>query len=106
MVDKKFLKSKSVCEVKFEVPEEQLSSGEAVSQVCLVGEFNGWDNEANPMKRVKGVWKTSLKLETEREYQYRYLVNGATWQIDWNADKYVSNGVDGDNSVVVTYSEN
>jgi len=97
MLTKKFLKSKPVCQVTFKLPEEI-----AAKKVCLVGDFNGWDETANPMRKVKGVWQTTLKLEQGHEYQYRYLVNGSEWHNDWNADKYVPNNVDGDNSVVVT----
>ncbi len=98
MLSKKFLKTKSVCQVTFELPSEI-----EAKQVCLVGDFNNWDDTANPMRKVKGVWKTTLKLEQGREYQYRYFVNGSEWHNDYDADKYVPNNVDGDNSVVVTY---
>ena len=98
MLSKKFLKSKPVCQVTFELPAEV-----EAKQVCLVGDFNGWDDTANPMRKVKGVWKTTLKLEQGREYQYRYFVNGSEWHNDHDADKYVPNNVDGDNSVVQTY---
>ena len=98
MLTKKFLKSKSVCKVTFEFPEAD------ASKVCLVGEFNSWDETANPMRKVKGVWKTTLDLEQGREYQFRYLVNDNDWENDHGADKYVPNNVSGDNSVVVTYN--
>lgn len=98
MLSKKFLKSQSVCQVTFELPEEI-----EAKQVCLVGDFNNWDDTANPMRKVKGVWKTTLKLEQGQEYQYRYFVNGDEWYNDHGADKYVPNNLDGDNSVVVTY---
>lgn len=99
MVEKKFLKTKAECQVTFQLPEEI-----EAKKVCLVGEFNDWDESANPMRKVKGVWQTTLKLEQNREYQYRFLVNDAEWHNDWNADKYVANNVDGDNSVVTTYT--
>ncbi len=98
MVTKKFLKTKSVCQVTFQLPE-----GIEAEKVCLVGEFNNWDETANPMRKVDGVWQTTLKLEQGHEYQYRFLVNGAEWHNDWNADKYIANNVDGDNSVVSTH---
>ena len=98
MLSKKFLKSKPVCQVTFELPADI-----EAKQVCVVGDFNSWDDTANPMRKVKGVWKTTLKLEQGHEYQYRYFVNGSEWHNDHDADKYVPNNVDGDNSVVETY---
>jgi 1,4-alpha-glucan branching enzyme len=70
--------------------------------VCLVGDFNNWDESATPMKRDgDGGFATTLNLEKGREYQFRYLVNGNEWHNDWNADKYVQNAFGGDNSIVV-----
>jgi len=98
MLAKKFFKTKGTCQVTFQLPQEIKARSAA-----LVGEFNEWDTSANPMKKVKGVWKTSLELEKGREYQYRYFVDNAEWLNDPGADKYVPNSIDGDNSVVVTY---
>jgi 1,4-alpha-glucan branching enzyme len=98
MLAKKYFKSKDTCQVTFQLPQEIKATIAA-----LVGEFNDWDTTANPMKKVKGVWKISLELEKGREYQYRYFVNNAAWLNDPGADKYVPNNIDGDNSVVMTY---
>ena len=102
IIQKKFLKTKPVCEVTFQLPDE-ISGQTEVEKVCLVSDFNDWDEAANPMRKLKGIWQKTLKLEQEREYQYRYLVNDTEWHNDWAADKYVPNNVDGDNSVVVTH---
>lgn len=99
MLKKKFLKSKSICQVTFELPKDIKAK-----EVNLVGEFNGWDNSATPLKKVKSVWKTTLELEQGQAYQFRYLVNGSEWHNDDSADHYVPNNIDGDNSVVVTYN--
>jgi 1,4-alpha-glucan branching enzyme len=97
MIKKRFIKTKKTCKVTFELPEDI----EAKS-ASLVGEFNNWDEEATPLKKVKGVWRTTVELDQGKEYQYRYLVNGEQWYNDWDADKYVPNFVNGDNSVVET----
>jgi 1,4-alpha-glucan branching enzyme len=97
MLTKKFFKSKSTCQVTFQLPE-----GVEAEKASVVGEFNNWDPEADRMKKVKRVWKTTVELEQGQEYQFRYLVNGADWYNDDAADKYVPNNVAGDNSVVVT----
>ena len=99
MLNKKFIKSKKTCQVTFSLPAEV-----ATKQASVVGEFNGWDASKNPMNKVKGVWKTTVEVEQGHEYQYRYVVNGGEWLNDPQADKYVPNNIDGDNSVVVTYN--
>ena len=50
-------------------------------EVCLAGDFNGWDACTNPMKSdKKGLWKAALPLEPGR-YEYRFLVDGR-WEND------------------------
>jgi len=70
--------------------------------VYLVGDFNEWDEEVEPMQKLKdGRFKSTIKLNAGKEFQFRYLADGE-WHNDWEADKYVSNPFSGDNSVVVT----
>ncbi len=70
--------------------------------VQLIGDFNGWE-EPIPLKRLKdGRFSTLLELEKGRAYQFRYLVNGSEWHNDWQADQYVPNPFDSENSVVLT----
>ena len=96
MLKKQFLKTKEVVKVTFSLPEAV--QGETV---FLVGDFNNWDESATAMKRQKnGSFTVTLDLEKEREYQFRYLVNGTEWHNDWKADGYIPNPYSGDNSVV------
>ncbi len=97
---KQYLKSKPVCKVTFTLPRHMTATSE---RVFLVGEFNGWDVHAQPMKHHKnGDFNLSVNLETGHEYQFRYLLDGTTWQNDEGADKYVRSSYgDCDNSVVV-----
>jgi 1,4-alpha-glucan branching enzyme len=97
MLKKRFFKSKPTCQVTFELPKEVKAK-----KVSLAGEFNNWDTSATPLKKVKGVWKTTLELDQGQEYQFRYFVDGSEWHNDDAADKYVPNNVNGDNSVVMT----
>jgi len=103
MLKKRFFK-KGTVRVTFELPKDFTThSGEPIRSAAVVGEFNDWDRDAHPMKRVTGgVWKAHLTLEPDREYQFRYLVNGTEWHNEWQADGYVPNNIDGDNSVVST----
>jgi 1,4-alpha-glucan branching enzyme len=102
MLKKRFLKSGKV-KVEFTVPDAIAANAESV---YLVGDFNNWDESATPMTRYKnGKFKVTLDLEPNREYQFRYLVNGSQWHNDWDADRYVANPFSGDNSVVSTRPE-
>jgi len=98
MVTKRYLKSKNVTKVTFYTSAEL-----GAESVYLVGDFNEWDEQATPMEKLKdGRFKIVLELEPDKEYQYRYLVNGDEWHNDWEADKYIPNPYSGDNSVVTT----
>ncbi|UFH55657.1 isoamylase early set domain-containing protein [Spirosoma sp. KNUC1025] len=99
-VAKQFLKSKPIAKVTFELPAEAVNGAKTVA---LAGEFNSWDPSAAALKKQKdGSYKTTVELPVGGEYQYRYVLDGATWINDWAADKYVASGVAGEeNSVVV-----
>jgi 1,4-alpha-glucan branching enzyme len=44
--------------------------------VCLVGDFNGWNPEAQPMKRQSdGSWILQLSL-SDGHHHYQFLVDG------------------------------
>jgi len=72
--------------------------------IHLVGDFNGWNRRSHPLTPLRddGGWEITLELDTDQVYQFRYLVDRANWQNDWNADRYVPNPFGGDNSVVIT----
>lgn len=100
MIAKKFLKSKPVCKATFTLPTEAV---QGAKKVVLVGDFNDWDAEAGiKMKKQKNVYKTTVELETGKEYEFRYLLDGETWENDWAADKYVATPFGVENSVVST----
>lgn len=89
---------KNGARVTFILPAE-----EEVESVYLVGDFNAWNPEANPLIRNRtGMWQATLDLEPNREYQFRYLVNQSIWRNDDAADGHASNPYGSDNSVVRT----
>jgi len=99
-IKKQFLKSKPVCKVTFVVDAEAINGAETVA---ILGDFNNWDPTANSMKKSKdGSFKATLDLESEKEYQFRYLVDGAKWINDVNADKFVSAGIANEENSVIT----
>ncbi len=97
--DIRYLKSKPIGKVTFRLPGEAAPSADAVH---LVGEFNGWDEQATPMQRLKdGTYKTTLDLSIGQAYSYRYLIDGTAWENDWDAHRYEPTPFVGtDNSVV------
>lgn len=98
MLKKRFLKSKNLVQVTF-----YTAAALNANDVCLVGDFNDWDETATPMKALKdGRFKIVLELEPDNEFQFRYLVNGEEWHNDWEADQYLPNPHGSDNCVVCT----
>lgn len=99
MLKKRFLKNGMV-KVEFILPDAIAADAESA---FLVGDFNEWDEQTTPMTKYKnGKFKVTLTLDTNRTYQFRYLVNGNQWHNDWDADRYVANPFSGDDSVVNT----
>jgi 1,4-alpha-glucan branching enzyme len=97
---KQYLKSKPECKVTFTLPKEAAAKAR---KVTLVGEFNDWNKSKMVMKKLKnGSVSVSVNLKTGREYQYRYLIDGKTWENDWEADRYVASNIPGVENSVVT----
>lgn len=97
-IKKQYLKGKQECNVTFKL--SGAAAGNA-SSVNVVGDFNGWDQKATPMKKLKdGSFTVTVKLPKDKEYRFRYLIDGARWENDWHADRYVPNAFSGEDSVV------
>lgn len=97
MIEKKINAKGNKARVTFELPADA-----AQESVYVVGDFNDWDKEATPMKHVKGrgVWKAQLSLETGKQYQFRYLIDGTDWHNDEQADGYVQSPFFSENGVL------
>jgi 1,4-alpha-glucan branching enzyme len=68
--------------------------------VSLVGNFNQWNSQANPMKKdKKGIWKATLPLEPGR-YEYRFFADGY-WENDPSCSNCVANEFGGQNCVKI-----
>jgi 1,4-alpha-glucan branching enzyme len=98
MLKKQYLADKKHCKVTFSIGHGATEDAKVVS---LVGDFNAWDAEAEPMKRGKsGDFSTTLKLGCGDSYEFRYVIDGSIWENDAEADSYVSSPFGSDNSVV------
>ncbi len=80
---KTFMKSKNMCRVTFNLPANDAKTA------FLVGDFNEWNVSATPMKKSKQGFSTTLELESGKEYQFRYFLNGEKWANDDQADGYI-----------------
>ena len=97
---KQFLKSKPVCKVSFRLDAADASGA---TKVQLLGDFNNWDESAEPMAALKTKdFTATLELEAGKEYQFRYLIDGEIWKNDPQADAFVTNAFGAENSVVST----
>ncbi len=101
---KTFSSDKTKCTVTFSI---NASAAAGAEKAFLVGEFNDWSESATPMKKgADGSFSVKKQFEVNKEYQFRYLLDGKTWINDWKADKYIrAELVNDDNSVVSTYVE-
>lgn len=97
---KQFLKSKPVCKVAFRFDAADVSGAD---QVQLLGDFNNWDKSAEPMTKLKSNdFTTTLELETGKEYQFRYYIDGSIWKNDPQSDYFVANNFGEENGVIST----
>ena len=96
---KQYIKTKPVCKVTFILAKE---IAEVANKVNLSGDFNNWDIESIAMKKAKtGEFSASVELEKGREYQFKYIIDGKEWINETEADKFVPNEFQSENSVVV-----
>jgi 1,4-alpha-glucan branching enzyme len=97
---KQYLKTKPVCKVTFKLSKEEAKNAE---KVRLVGDFNDWDLSSVPMKKLKnGTFSSTVELQQDTEYQFRYLLDDQEWENDWNADAYATSPVSFDENSVIT----
>jgi 1,4-alpha-glucan branching enzyme len=98
-IKKQFLKSKPVCKVSFKVSKE-LANG--ASKVNVAGDFNNWNETSDELNALKdGSFSLSFDLETGRNYQFRYILDGTNWINDESADTYQNGGFGSQNSVII-----
>lgn len=68
--------------------------------VTVVGDFNDWTPDANPMVADTDESRCEIALQPGRSYRFRYLIDGERWENDWRADRYAANDFGGEDSVV------
>ncbi|WP_066632328.1 isoamylase early set domain-containing protein [Labilibacter marinus] len=90
-IKKQFLKSKPECKVTFKFEK---TADIAAETVKVVGNFNNWDKDTEPMKALKsGDFTQTINLSSGSDIQFRYLVNDTLWVNDESADSFVDAGL-------------
>ena len=98
-IKKQFDQKKQICKVTFTLTKDIANTAK---QISLTGDFNYWDVESIPMKKLKGgEFSVSIDLKQGREYEFKYLFIGKDWLNEPDADMFKSNVFSSDNSVVV-----
>ena len=70
---------------------------------AVVGEFNSWNPEENPMRpRSNGTWSAVVTLDRDRHYRFRYRSDAGEWFNEDAADGYEHNEFDSTDCVVAT----
>jgi len=71
-------------------------------EVSLVGDFNGWDEQATPMvqRSADGTWSARVPLEPGR-HTYAFVVDGQQWLVDPLAPQVPDAGFGPTNAVIV-----
>jgi 1,4-alpha-glucan branching enzyme len=76
----------------------EFEDSEAV-KVSVVGTFNDWNKDKNPMKKENGIWKCSIQLKPGK-HEYQFVVNDTDWLVDPKSGVAVKNKYEGMNSVI------
>lgn len=99
-IKKQYLKSKPECKVTFALDKKMVNGAE---KVAVVGDFNQWSEKGLAMTKLKnGSFKVNINLESNKEYQFRYLVDGTMWLNDEAADSYVQNNISNEDNCVLS----
>jgi 1,4-alpha-glucan branching enzyme len=97
MLKKKINPSGKTVRVEFSLPADVKAES-----ACLCGDFNDWDRDKYPMTKLKdGSFRLQLSLESGKQYEFRYLLDGERWENDWQSDEYCANEFGTENSVVI-----
>lgn len=89
----------SIYKVTFN-PDKKLTS--SAHKVNLAGDFNDWDIESIPMKKLRnGEFSVTIDLKKNRNYEFKYLIDGCSWLNEKEADRQVPNEYLTKNSLIV-----
>lgn len=96
---KQYYENGARCKVTFRLLREVVNNGQ---HVTIAGDFNNWDVSQSPMTRLKnGDFVITIDVYSNREYRFRYLIDGQRWENDWYADKFAPNNYGSKDSILI-----
>jgi len=97
MIEKDLSPAGKSMRVHFSLPAEV-----AEESVAIVGDFNGWDAEADLMELqpINGVWKKRISFKPGTQIEFKYRIDGDDWRNDEEADAYAPNEHGTENSIL------
>jgi hypothetical protein len=81
--------------VRFDLTLPSVATG-----VSIVGDFNGWDENATPMAQQGNGWSANIPLSPGR-HVYAFVVDGKRWIVDPMAPQVPNDGFGPTNAVIV-----
>lgn len=98
MIRRKAIRGEDRVKVTFVLPPEQPHG-----RVSVVGDFNGWDPHAHPLRRRSNrTWSASVTLPRGERFRFRYLGEDGEWFDEEEADAYEPTDHGTRNSVLST----
>jgi 1,4-alpha-glucan branching enzyme len=98
MLKREPIKSSDQVKVTFVIPHDP-----AQPRVSVVGDFNGWDPDANPLvKRANNTRSASVTLAPGKHYAFRYYSANGTWFDEEGADGMTPNEHGSHNCLIIT----
>jgi 1,4-alpha-glucan branching enzyme len=98
MIRKRHKRNSDIVRVTFALPEDDPRAKSSV-----VGDFNDWDPEADPLvRRNNGTCSAVLRLKEGQRYHFRYRTQDGVWFNAGDADAYELNEMGEENGVLLT----
>jgi len=100
-IKKQFLKSKPICKVSFKLNADDAAGAKKIQ---VLGDFNNWNQSVVSMKELKsGGFSQTISLEQDKDYQFRYLIDGEKWSNEAESDSKTTNVYNEINDIVSTF---
>lgn len=97
MIKKQIVKPSGKVKLTFVLPADSTHP-----QVSVVGDFNGWDPKANPLRRRNnGAMTALITVDPGQRLHFRYYTAAGEWFNDEVADAYEPGAHGAENGVVV-----
>ena len=103
MIQKRYLKNKPLCKVTFSLEKKDVAH--TPNSISVIGDFNDWNAKKGQLKKLKnGTFKNTFTFESNKEYEFKYLINDNQYINEKDSDSYRWNDYAMDqNSVLSLY---